>query len=159
MMKTLPHKQKQSGVAAVEFALVIIPMLLMVFGITEFGRALYQYNTLAKATRDASRFLSTQAAGSGIDTAKNLAVYGNKTVSGNPLVPGLTKNMVVVCDSLSCPGTHASVQTGSGAVNLVTVSIEGFQFQSLVNFSVGGLNIGLPNITFSPISTTMRQVL
>ncbi len=159
MMNTLSNLRKQRGVAAVEFALVIIPMLIMVFGITEFGRAMYQYNTLVKATRDAARFLSTQAAGSGTGTAQNLAVYGNKTAGGNTLAPGLTTGMVTVCDSLSCPATHASVSTGSGAVNLVTVTIQGFQFQSVVDFSIGGLNAGLPGITFGPISTTMRQVL
>lgn len=159
MMNTLPHNHKQRGVVAVEFALVIIPMLLMVFGITEFGRAMYQYNTLAKATRDATRYLSTQAAGSGTGTAQCLAVYGNKTCAGSPLVPGLTTSMIDICDALSCQGTHASISTGSGVVNLVTVTVRDYQFQSLINFSIGGLNAGLPGITFGPISNTMRQVL
>lgn len=159
MMKTQSNTRKQRGVAAVEFALVIIPMLIMVFGITEFGRAMYQYNTLVKATRDATRYLSTQSVGSGIGTAQCLAVFGNKTCSGNALVPGLATSNVAICDSSSCASTHASVQTGSGAVNLVTVTIQGFQFQSAVNFSIAGMDAGLPSITFGPVSTTMRQVL
>lgn len=159
MMNTPSNLRKQRGVAAIEFALVIIPMLLMVFGITEFGRAMYQYNTLVKATRDAARFLSTQPAGSGGATAQNLAVFGNKTSGGTTLAPGLTTGMVSICDSLSCPGTHASIPTGSGSVNLVTVTIQGFQFQSAVSFTIGNVNAGLPSITFGPISTTMRQVL
>jgi Flp pilus assembly protein TadG len=159
MMKRRINHQKQRGVAAVEFALLIIPMLLMVFGITEYGRAMYQYNTLVKSTRDAARFLTTQASGSGVDTAKCLAVYGQKVCSGPKVVANLNVSMVSVCDSVSCPATHAAVATGSGVVNLVTVVISGYQFESAVSFNVGGLSIGLPNVTFGDISTTMRQVL
>jgi len=153
--------RKERGLVAVEFALLIIPMLVMVFGITEFGRAMYQYNTLVKATRDAVRYLTTQAPGSGDSTAQCLAVYGNKTcgVAGAELVPGLTTAMVTICDASSCPATNSSVATGAGVVNLVTVTIQGYQFQSLVSFTIGGLSVGLPNVTFGAVSTTMRQVL
>lgn len=150
---------KQRGAVAVEFALLVIPMLVMVFGITEFGRAMYQYNTLVKLTRDATRYLTTQAAGVGITTAKCYAVYGNSGCTGAALLPGLTTAMVTECDSISCPGTHLAVPTGDGAVNLVTVTISGYQFQSSVNFTIGTLGVGLPNITFGPVSNTMRQIL
>jgi hypothetical protein len=69
---------------------------------------------------------------------------------------------VAICDATDatqCTTPHALVPTGSGAVNLVTVTISGFEFHSLINFPVGGLSIGAPNITFSDISNTMRQAL
>ena len=48
--------KKQQGVAAVEFAILLTFVLVpIVFGITEFGRALYYYNTLVKATREIGR--------------------------------------------------------------------------------------------------------
>lgn len=159
MMKKQLNKQKQRGVAAVEFALLIIPMLLMVFGITEYGRAMYQYNTLVKATRDGARFLSTVTTGTGVSTAQCLVVYGQKVCSGQKIVSNLDISMVSVCDSVSCPTTHAAVQTGSGVVNLVTVTVHGYEFESVVSFNIGGLTVGLPNVTFGDISTTMRQVL
>ena len=56
-------KYKQRGVAAVELALILPLLLAICFAVTEFGRAIYTYNTLAKSTRDASRYLSTQASG------------------------------------------------------------------------------------------------
>jgi hypothetical protein len=46
------------GVAAVEFAILLIPLLLMLCGVAEFGRAIYQYDALTKATRGATRYLS-----------------------------------------------------------------------------------------------------
>lgn len=136
-----------------ELGIVIVPLVLLAFGITEFGRAFYQYNTLAKATRDAARFLSAQGAGDPIElaTARCIAVHGNRDCSGDPLVPDLTADMVVVLDS-SNSASHANQPTGSGVVNLVTVQVTGYPFTSLVSFVV-------PNMTFSPIATTMRQVL
>ncbi|CAN7634144.1 TadE/TadG family type IV pilus assembly protein [Pararhizobium sp. LjRoot238] len=45
----------QSGAMAVEFALVCFPLLLLVLGIVEFGRALYVRNDLSYATDIAAR--------------------------------------------------------------------------------------------------------
>lgn len=146
--------RKHRGVASVELAFLMIPLLLLTFGTTEFGRAIYQYNTLAKSTRDAARYLSAQSAGDAVDvaTAQCLAVYGNTDCTGTVLLPGLTASMVTVCDSVSCPSTHLNQTTGSGVLNLVTVTISGYQFTSLVPFIA-------PNLAFKNISTTMRQNL
>ncbi|AKU14004.1 TadE-like protein [Azoarcus sp. CIB] len=145
-------RRKQRGVAAVELALVMIPLIFLAFGITEFGRAIYHYNTLAKSVRDATRYLSQQGPGEGSGTARCLAVHGNRTCSGTPLAPGLTLSNVQVHDQSTDPGTHQNQATGSGAINLVTVTIDGYQFVSLVPFVA-------TNITFGDISVTMRQVM
>lgn len=158
----IPRK-RQRGVAAVEFGILIIPLTLMLFGLTEYGRAIYQYNTLVKATRDATRYLSTVAPGSDLTQARCLARHGNTACSGPLLAPNLTAGMVVICDATNCAATHALVSTGSGAVNLVTVTISGYQFQSVINFPMAGLHIGAGDsnnfITFGDISNTMRQAL
>jgi hypothetical protein len=161
MMNCVHLKNRQQGVAAVEFGILIIPLTLMLFGLTEYGRAIYQYNTLVKATRDAARYLSTVEKGNGWTEARCLARYGNTACTGPLLAPDLADDKVFICDASidACAATHASVSTGSGAVNLVTVTISGFEFHSLINFPVGGLSIGAPNITFSDISNTMRQAL
>jgi Flp pilus assembly protein TadG len=55
---TLAHvrfKVLQRGVAAVEFALIAIPFLLLLFGVMEFGRLLYLWNTAQEVTRNAAR--------------------------------------------------------------------------------------------------------
>lgn len=149
----------QRGVAAVEFAILIIPLTLMLFGLSEYGRAIYQYNTLVKATRDATRYLTTVAPGDGWTQARCLARHGNPTCTGPLLAPDLTDDKVLICDATNCSATHALVSTGSGAVNLVTVIITGYQFQSVINFPLGGLSVGAPDITFGDISNTMRQAL
>src|SRR5574340_315778 len=161
--KAIALRQAQRGVAAVELGLLIIPLMLMLFGLTEYGRAIYQYNTVVKAARDATRYLTTVAPGSGWDQARCLARYGNTTCTGAVLAPGLEEDGAVIdicdaTDATKCPGVpHALVPTGSGAINLVTVTIKNYQFQSLINFPLAGLNVGTPDITFDDISNTMRQ--
>lgn len=150
--------KRQRGVALVELAISLPVLIAIAFGITEFGRAIYQYNTLAKTTRDAARYLSMRAPGdaAAANQATCLAVYGNPACTGNPLVPGLTTAMVSVCDALSCPADHA-MQGSAPVLNLVSVTIGGpnaapFVFDSMVSFI-------LPDIAFGPIGVTMKQVL
>lgn len=148
--------QRQQGVAAVELALLLTPLILLAFGITEYGRAFHDYNKIAKSCRDATRYLSTQAPGDGasIAVAKNLVVYGSTTNNGEPLVTGLSTGNVSVCDSSNCRTDHYLQSTGVGSsnVNLVTVTVSGFNFTSIAPAVVS-------NLTFGAISVTMGQVL
>lgn len=165
-MRPARPPRAQAGGIAVEFALLLIPLLAILTGITEFGRALYYYNIMAKTARDAARLMSTQTP-TDLDypaltsQATCTAVYGDSTCAGEPLVPGLTPAMVSICDPVSCAGTHAAVATGSGVANLVTVTIGGannpYVFRSLAPF-IPAL-FGIPDITFSAVSVTMRQIL
>lgn len=156
---------RQRGVAAVELGIVVLPMLLMCFGITELGRALYQYNGLVKATRGAVRYLSQQdlasLSSSDLTTVRGkavaLAVCGLEACPSGAaaLVPGLIPGNVEVCDYLNCPATHNNVATGQGTVDLVSVRIGGtgrtpYSFSSLIPWVV-------PDITFSEVRTTMAS--
>ena len=72
----------QSGTAAVEFAILLLPMLLLAFGVVEYGRAIYNYNTLVKSVRASARLLSSQSPDNdgyaGLqEDARCLAVHGN----------------------------------------------------------------------------------
>jgi hypothetical protein len=51
----------QAGTAVIEFAFVMVFLLLLTIGITEIGRAFWYYNALQKAARDGARCLSTVA--------------------------------------------------------------------------------------------------
>lgn len=144
---------QQRGVAAVEFAILLPLLLLIVFGTTEFGRALYAYNTIVKGTRDAARYVMMQQPGGGADAvAKCLAVYGNTDCSGNPLAPGLTLAMVSVCDWQRCPATHQA-QGAAPVVNLVTVTVNGYAYQSPI---ISFFKDDSSSFPFADISTTMK---
>jgi Flp pilus assembly protein TadG len=161
-----PSVKRQRGVAAVEFAILVIPLLVILTGITEYGRALYYYNSIAKAARDGARLLSTQTPtdpgyAALINSAACTVVFGNTACTGTPLAPGLTTAMVSVCDPVSCAGTHAVQPTGTGVANLVTLTVGGGQnaytFGSMAPFMPA--LFGVPSFNFAPISVTMRQVL
>ena len=82
-MNTQPHRlpktSRPRGVAAVEFALLLTPLILLVFGTTELGRAIYSYDTLDKTVRDAARHLSQHGPGDATAAAEArcLAAYGS----------------------------------------------------------------------------------
>ena len=50
----------QGGAALIEFALILPFLLVLTFTVTEFGRAMYEFNLVTKSTRDAVRYLSMQ---------------------------------------------------------------------------------------------------
>ncbi len=159
-------KNTQGGVATIEFAIVLPLLLAICFGITEFGRAIYTYNSLAKSARGAARYLTTQAAGSGHTTARNLVVYGNPAGTGTPLMPGLnSSNMaskVLICDASITTCTANLNQGSNPSINTVTITITGYQFTPALDllgftrFFTHGTG-SITSIDFSNISVTMRQ--
>ncbi|MDP9971289.1 TadE family protein [Variovorax paradoxus] len=148
-------KKKQNGVALIEFALILPLLLILTFITTEFGRALYQYNTIAKSLRDASRYLSTQDPSiattdpAKITIAKNLVVFGNPVDNGSPLVLGLSTSQV--------PTPTWQFKGSAPAINTVTIKVTGYKFRPLIT-GVFGLTFGDANgdIPFGDISATMR---
>ncbi|MGV2290622.1 TadE/TadG family type IV pilus assembly protein [Trinickia sp. YCB016] len=171
------------GVAAVEFGIVLIPLVVLVSGLVEFGHAIYQYETLTKSTRDAARYLSTYLPSDPaypLASAQCLAVYGSTSCpssGGTPLVAGLTTSMVVVCDASHTTGcsdasdpaqfsnvttydtnndaVNASSQTGS--INLVEVKIKGYPYSPIEPYLQTTI-LNLSALTFNNIVTVMRQV-
>lgn len=144
-------RRKQSGAAVVEFALALPMLLVLTFITTEFGRAMYQYNTIAKSVRDATRYLSIQVPNSKLAEARNLVVYGKTAVTDadQPLAIGLDTTQVVIPPWNTAVGSDPVITT-------VTVQVTGYTFTSLVP-SVFGIDLG--SYTFSTISATMRSHL
>ena len=140
--------KKQQGVALVEFALILPLVLLMSFIAIEFGRAIWQYNVLTKAARDAVRYLSIQTPGTKIAQARNLMVYGNLAGSGAPLAAGLTTSHV--------PDPTWQTAGTNPVINTVTVRFSGYTFNSMFT-SVLGIPFGA--VTYSDITATMRSYL
>lgn len=91
----MPDSQK--GVAAVEFGLLIILLLMIVGAIIEFGRVFWYYDALSKATRDGARLMSKAdkaiIASTEVNAAKDLVVAA---VNAAKVSPGLTTGNVRV---------------------------------------------------------------
>lgn len=141
-------KTKQTGVALVEFALILPFLLLLSLTAAEFGRAIWQYNTLTKSVRDSARYLSLQTPGTRMTQARNLAVYGNLSGTGSPLARGLSTTHI--------PDPVWQTAGTAPVINTVTVTVRGYQFQSMFS-SVFGMTFG--TLTYGDISATMRSPL
>ena len=102
----LSSRRRQQGLAMVEFTLVLPVLLLLLLAFGEFGRMLYQYNILLQASRDADRFVASQAWNSTLGQValsntlltqtRNVAVYGVPANTGTAVVSGLTTGKVDV---------------------------------------------------------------
>jgi Flp pilus assembly protein TadG len=146
----------QDGAALVELALILPMLLLLTFITTEFGRAIYQYNTITKSVRDAARYLSMYAPGTHIAEAQNLIVYGSTAATDAPLVLGL-----------STANVAAPVWSTMGmnpVINTVTVRVTNYCFRPLfssafgVRFGTDGCGNGA-GILYKDITATMRAPL
>ena len=140
------------GVAAVEFGLMLPILILLFFGIVEYGRMLYQYNTLVKSVRDGARYISVYSPldmtnySTHLDEAKKLVVFGNKKGSGSALVAGLNENMVYITSV-----TQTTIALVPISVKTVTVAIKGFSLGYITKYFTS-----IP-LSFGGISITMRQ--
>jgi len=131
----------ERGTQMIEFALVF-PVLVLLFGSTiELGRLFYQYTTLAKGTRAAARYLSTQPnVTTSTTAAKNIVLCGNAAGcggTGQPAVslPNMDANKIVVTPPTTGVGVH-----------YVTVEITNYNYQFLafnLNRMTGG-NFNIP---------------
>ena len=150
MKPTKNIRLQQSGVALVEFALVLPLLLILTFVTTEYSRALFQYNILTKSVRDAARYLSVYNPGDAtkFPIAKNLVVYGNPAGSGSPLVIGLTTSLV--------PNPVWQTAGTAPVINTVTIRVTGYVFQPLF---ASVFNVSFGNLAYADISATMRAPL
>lgn len=118
-----PAARTQRGVAAVEFALVLFLLMVLVSGTVEFGRTIWYYNSLTKATRDGARLMSLMPASqitAGVALAKDL-VFGAADAAG---VPELTRGHVEV-SCLNSSFAPVACQNGT-APKHVRVAITGY---------------------------------
>lgn len=135
----------QKGVAAVEFGLFLVFLLPVAFGATELGRALYQYNTLVKATRDGARVLALGAGAEKLAEARCVTIYGDPTCAADkPLLEGLDASGIYSA-AYDQPVTYDSM-----TIKVARVTINGYKFVSMVPYVI-------KDITFGAVSTSMRQ--
>ena len=106
----------------VEFALVLLPLLAIIFGIIDFSLAVFLRSTFRHAAREGARYAVTgrTAAGMGQDASIRAVVQRNAMgfLNGSS---GASKIFV----RYYTPGTLVETQSNAGG-NIVEVSIEGY---------------------------------
>jgi hypothetical protein len=101
--------RRQQGIAMVEFTIVLPVLLMLLFAVTEIGRAIVRYNTLTKAVQDGARHAAAYALlgttgqvtiDAQLQTeVRNIVVYGNRAGTGTPLLGGLLPGQVNLVDA------------------------------------------------------------
>lgn len=144
---------RESGIAFIEMVVVIPVMLLLMFGVTEMGRTLFQYTTLVKAVRDGARYCAGHAnfgdtgvvriTGALSSATRNLVVAGD--INGGPsLLPGLSTGNVTVTDA------------GGGHIRVTAV----YTYQPIIGNTLPTFGLGGPiNITYNLESSAVMRAL
>ena len=123
----------ERGTTLVEFSIAVTVFLTVMFGVVEFGRALWVHNALADAARRGARYATVHKS-SEADKVKNVVVFGNEDGTGTPTVPNLTTNNVSV--------DYSGFGLNKGTVS---VGITNYQFQFVI--PIVGTTITMPNYT------------
>jgi hypothetical protein len=132
LMKRHLRLGKEKGQSMVEMAMVCLLFFFLLFGILEFGRALWTYNTIVNGTRAGARWGVVNVANdldtTNKDRVRNIVMYGYPLVtSGATLVPGLTPLMINVnIVTLDTDGAGAAIN------QKISVSVSGYQFRFLI---------------------------
>ena len=121
------------GAAAVEFALVLPLLLLILFGIIDFGRALNTQITLTQAAREGARVAALGQSTANVVTRTQTSATGlspvSVTVTGCPQGAGAGANATVKASyqfSFVTPvGAIVSMLGGSGFGSPITMTATG----------------------------------
>jgi len=138
------RRNSQKGQTLVEFALAVMLFLTLLFGIIEFGRALWTWNTIVQATRAGARFAITSDPAN--NTAiKNWVVYSNAAGTGDPVLTGLSTSNVTVA---FVKNDTTLIAATPYQADVVQVGITGYNFDFIVPLFGGSM-------TLPPFSTTL----
>lgn len=133
MRKGKSFESGERGATLVEFAIALSVFLVAMFGVIEFGRAIWVHNALADAARRGARYAVLHSA-SDAAAVKNVVVYGDPAGGTQATVPNLTT-------------TNVSVNYSGYGLNqgTVSVSISEYQFQFVI--PIVGTTITMPSYT------------
>jgi len=101
------------GQSLVEFALILPMMLVVMFMITEFGRALYMFNVLSAASREGARHAVVSSAGSAVSTG---TAAMQKLLADANMSTGATLS-VVIDDNYQGTGQKVVIATATKPFN------------------------------------------
>lgn len=133
MKRSKRFDSNERGSTLVEFSIAGAVFLTAMFGVIEFGRALWVHNALADAARRGARYAVLHSS-SDVAAVKNVVVYGDPAGGSQPTVPNLTPGNVTV--------TYSGFGLNTGTVS---VSVTNYQFQFVI--PLVGTTITMPGYT------------
>ena len=134
------RSDRRSGSVAVEVALWLPVLFLLIGGIVQFGKITYTYYTLQKIVHAAATYLAVQngvnfcpdAGDANITAALNFALTGTTDGSGTAVIPTLTADMLTVTTQCidpitltlgDCAVSGCGTPVGAQRPDFITVSM------------------------------------
>ena len=130
MRRTKLFHSNERGSTMVEFAIAATVFLTAMFGVIEFGRAIWTHNALTDAARRGARYAALHSSGD-VESVKNVVVYGNEMGGTKPMLPNLSVDNVEV--------TYSEFGVNRGTVS---VRVTEYQFEFIV--PIIGKSITMP---------------
>lgn len=135
-MKITLRPPRQRGVAAVEFA-VILPLLVLVLlaAPLSMGRILWHYTVAQKAAHDAARYLATVPDGEmrtpalaplAVQVARDIAEAELADLNPGPTLPAVS----ILCNGINCTGAASPTTVHVNVLIEVSDPIFGMNFGS-----------------------------
>jgi Flp pilus assembly protein TadG len=129
-------RRRQQGVTTVEFAIVASVLFTLIFGVIEFGRALFVANALAESTRRGARTAAVCPVGD--PWPAQVAILAN--ADGTSLIaPDLTTANVAVSYLNAAGAPIANPAANYASIAYVQVSIVDYTQQLLIPFVLPSL--------------------
>ncbi len=136
MKKMMKRLRCQKGVAAIEFAIILPVLLMIIFGIIEFSILLYDKQVITNASREGARagIVVGRLTSSEIESVANNYVASNLISFGTPNTP--VPN--VLLNNNVYPGDLSVIERGDDLTVMVSYN---YEFLVLPNFvaSLGGV--------------------
>ncbi len=119
-------RNRQHGLATVEFALVAVVLFMMIFGVIEVGRAFFVAAALDEATRRGARVA--------VVCPINDPAIAQVAAFNNLLIPGLDASDIVVeyLDDSNAVVANPAVAAEFITIRYVRVRVVGFQHQMFI---------------------------
>jgi Flp pilus assembly protein TadG len=150
------RRDSEKGATLVEFAFVFPLLMLLLFGIIEFGRLITTFVTVSTASREGARYGTAIGVGpngvpqyidcTGItDAALAKAVIGGLNVNDITVVwdtgPGSPPTVIADCDNATATPAPTETIVQSGHRVSVTVDKQFTTFIPLISNFIGSLNL------------------
>ncbi|SDI09309.1 TadE/TadG family type IV pilus assembly protein [Paraburkholderia phenazinium] len=130
---------RQRGIAAIEFALLAPPLLVIVLGMAQFGWLLGNYVMVANATSSAARYFASQRGNSTPYSTTKTQV----TTAASYLVTGNLSITTYVNGTQCTTDTECATALSTAAGDPATVTVTYSSFSPLFKGTLAGL-VGMP---------------
>lgn len=140
---------KQRGATTVEFAIVGLVLMVMIFGVFEVGRAYYTAAMLEEVTRRGARLAAVCPIND--PAIAQLAILNASGDTGNSqLINGLSPGNVVIdyIDADNAVVADPGSTVGFLTIRYVRARISGFTYQLSVPFVAGIATLPMPEFTY-----------